>query len=285
MLLELDIEHSILVPVLAEVVVSLLLFAGGYFLGKYRERSRAHGKNLDEYDFYPFEADKDNLPQFNLRDFRLAVHYFLKNKDFIAAQQLIFIGEQNNVRVHLEAVELKQYEKLYQLYHGSKIEFDNNEYLENYRRIVRLVGQTFRHMGIEVLLHNLMNPSRSIIEIENGEVTGRKAGMGTTMLVLDLKKRKELNEDKLNYELAIGARKFKCTTIPIFRNDYGLIGAICINIDVNYINEEVMKSKEQLEAFFADYCQTDMVLDENILSKEEFERAKRGKKHWNENNK
>lgn len=283
MLLELNYEHSILVPVISEVVVSLLLFGGGYFIGKYREKARKYGKNLEEYDFYPFEADKNNFPEFNVKDFRLAVHYFLKNKDNTAARQLIFIGEQNNVRNLLELPELTQYEKLYRVYHGDKIEDDNNEFLENYRRIVHLLGQTFKNMGIEILLHNLMNPSRSVMEIENGEVTGRKIGMGTTMLVLDLKKRKRLNEDKLNYELNIESRKFKCTTIPIFRKDYGLIGAICINIDVNYINDEVVKTKERLEDFFKNYCHTDMVLEENILSKEEFEKAIKGKRHWKEN--
>ncbi len=283
MLLQINFEHSVLVPVLSEVVVSLIIFAGGYLIGKYREKSKERGKNLDEYDFYPFEADKNNFPQFNLKDFRLAVHYFLKNKDYTAARQLIFIGEQNNVRNQLESVELKQYEKLYRIYQGAKIENDNNKFLENYRLIVHLLGQTFKNMGIEILLHNLMNPARSIIEIENGEVTGRKVGMGTTMLVLDLKKRKELKEEKLNYELNIGARKFKCTTIPIFRDDYGLIGAFCINIDINYINDEVLLIRERLEDFFKNYCATDMILEENILGKEEFEKAKKGKRHWKEN--
>lgn len=280
MLLEINTEHSVIVPVLTEVIVSLLLVAGGYFVGKYREKQREKGKNLDEYDFYPFEEDKNNFPQFSVKDFRLAVHYFLKNKDYTAARQLIFIGEQNNVRNQLEAAELKQYEKLYHLYHGDKIENDNNEFLENYRRIVHLLGLTFKDMGIEILLHNLMNPSRSIMEIENGEVTGRKIGMGTTMLVLDLKKRKELKEDKLNYELNIASRRFKCTTIPIFRNNYGLIGAICINIDINYINDDVLVVNGRLEEFFKNYCATDMTLEENILSKDEFEKAKCGKKHW-----
>lgn len=280
MFLKIDVEHSVLVPVISEVVVSLLLFAGGYFIGKYREKARLRGKDLDEYDFYPFEPDQNDFPQFNLKDFRLAVHYFLKNKDHTAARQLIFIGEQNNVRNQLEHTELKQYEKLYHVYHGSKIEDDNNAFLENYKVIVRLLGQTFKNIGIEILLHNLMNPSRSIVEIENGEVTGRKIGMGTTMLVLDLKKRKERKEDKLNYELNIGDRKFKCTTIPIYRNDYGLIGAICINIDLNYINDEVLQKRDKLEEFFKNYCATDMALQENILGKDEFEKANKGKRNW-----
>lgn len=271
-----NLSESLTVNVLA----SLILFAGGFLLGKYREKKRARGKNLEEYDFYPFTADKNNFPQFDLPRFRRGVHHFLQNRDFTAARQLIFIGEQNGARFQLEAAELAAYEKLYRQYEGDKIVDDNNEYLENYRRIVRLIGQTFRGMGIEILLHNLMNPSRSIVEIEGGEVTGRKAGMGTTVLVLDLKKRKALNEDKLNYELIIGARKFKCTTIPVFRKDFGLIGAVCINIDTNYITDEVLESRDAIEAFFRSYCKTDMALQENILSKEEFDRAERGKHHW-----
>lgn len=271
--------HSIIVPVLVEVIVSLLLFIGGYAIGKYREKKRLQGKNLEEYDFYPFDVDRNNIPQFNIKDFRLGIYSFLKNKDYTAARQLIFIGEQNNVRSQLDKTDLQEYEKLYKLYHGEKIVDDTNEFLENFRNIVRLIGSSFPDIGIEILLHNLVNPSRSLVELENN-VTGRRIGMGTTSLLLDLKKRKLLQEDKLNYELNIGARKFKCTTIPINHKSYGLVGAICINIDANYITEEVMKSRENMESFFRNFCKTDMVLDENILSKEEYEKALKGKRHW-----
>ena len=88
------------------------------------------------------------------------------------------------------------------------------------------------------------------------------------------------NQDKLNYELNIGSRKFKCTTIPIYRDRYGLVGAICINVDYNYINDEVRNSQEKLDAFLNTICKTDMVLDENILSKDEYEKALTGKKHF-----
>ena len=45
-------------------------------------------------------------------------------------------------------------------------------------------------MGIEVLLHDLANPTRSIVAIEGGETTGRSLGMGTTTLLIDLKRRR-----------------------------------------------------------------------------------------------
>jgi len=104
--------------------------------------------------------------------------------------------------------------------------------------------------------------------------------MGTTTLLVDLMRRVNLKQDKLNYELNIGSRRFKCTTIPIVRKDYGVVGALCINIDINVIRDQVLPSPERIAEFFQNYCRTDMVLDENILSKEEYKRALAGKKHF-----
>lgn len=267
------------VHIAAEVVTTLILFIGGYLIGKFREKRLQKGRNLDEYDFYPFHVNKDNFPEFSLNDFRLGMYYFLKNSDYTAARQLIFMGEQNRVRELLGPADLRQYEKLYKKYDGKKIEDDTSEFLENYRNIVRLFGQTFQHMGIEILLHNLMNPARSIEALEN-EVTGRRLHNGATNLVIDLKKRRMIRQDKLNYELVIGSRKFKCTTVPILRNEYGIVGAVCINIDVNYISDVVLKEKDKLEEFFRNYTRTEMQLEENILSREEYEKALKGKRHW-----
>lgn len=267
--------------IIAEIATSIILIVGGYFVGKIREeRKLRKGKNLDEYDFYPFSVNRENFPEFDLQRFRLGMHYFMKKYDYTAARQLIFMGEQQNVRNQLDGVDLKVYTALYHRYNGKNIEADSIEFLENYKRIVRLIGNTFRNMGIEILLHDLLNPSRSVVAIEGGATTGRTLGNGTTSLVIDLKKRKLDNQDKLNYELNIGSRKFKCTTIPLFRKEYDLVGAICINIDTNYITESVLQSKESLDSFFKNYCETEMHLEENILSRDEYELAKKGKRHW-----
>ena len=111
-------------------------------------------------------------------------------------------------------------------------------------------------------------------------ITGRKIESGATNLVHDLKTRKMQSQDKLNYELNIGARKFKCTTIPIFRKELGLVGAICINVDVNYLQDKVISDLKNVEEFFKVFCKTDMELNENILSKHEYEMALKGKRHW-----
>lgn len=268
-----------LVNIISGLIVSLILFGIGYLIGKKKESEKYKGKNLEEYDFYPFELDEQKRLFFDIKDFRLGIYYFLKHRDYLAARQLILLGEQNEVRLKLNATDLKQYLKLYDRYNGDSIFDDTAEYLENYKRIVRLIGDSFPNLGIEILLHNLSNPAKSLCLIENN-ITGRHLEAGATNLVMDLKLRKLREQDKLNYELNIGARKFKCTTIPIFRKEYGLIGAICINVDVNYLKEDVLQSQQKIEDFFDTFCKTDMELDENILSKSEYQMALEGKKHW-----
>ena len=271
------LQSDIGVNVIASIIASLFFLVTGFVWGKYKERRRKFGRNLDEYDFYPFTVSRENFGEFSLKDFRLGMHYFLKNEDHTAARQLIFIGEQNNVRTQLEPTEQKVYAQLFDKYNGKKIADDTHEFLENYERMVRLIGKSFPNTGIEILLHNLADPAHSLVALENN-VTGRRLRDGTTNLLIDLKRRE--NEDKLNYELNIGARKFKCTTVPIKRKEFGIVGAICINVDVNYLTDEVMKSQERLGTFFQNLCRTDMQLDENILSKDEYAKALKGKRHF-----
>jgi predicted transcriptional regulator YheO len=273
------VQSELSINVIASIIVSLFFLAAGFVWGKYKERRRKFGRNLEEYDFYPFTISRENFGEFSLKDFRLGMHYFLKNEDRTAARQLIFIGEQNNVRGQLEPVEQKVYAQLFDKYDGKKIADDTTEFLENYARIVRLIGKSFPNCGMEILLHNLADPAHSLIVLENN-VTGRHLRDGTTNLLIDLKRRQLLNEEKLNYELNFGTRKFKCTTIPIYRKEFGIVGAICINVDANYLTDEVMTSKERIEAFFKSFCRTDMQLDENILSKDEYAKALKGKRHF-----
>lgn len=268
-----------LAEIFVNVLASAVLLVFGYFGGKYRERKFYQGKNLEEYEFYPFGIDDKQRLYFDRDKFTAGVRHFLKHRDYFAAQQLILVGEQNDVDGMLTGGDRDQYRKLYQRYGGDKVLDDTTRFLENYKRIVRLIGDSFPDTGIEILLHNLTNPAKALYHIKNN-VTGRNVEAPATNLVLDLKMRRMQNQDKLNYELNIGARKFKCTTIPIYRERYGLVGAICINVDANYIAGEVRHDEDKLDAFINALCKTDMVLDENILSKDEYEKALAGKRHF-----
>jgi class 3 adenylate cyclase len=266
---------------LAGLIILLpVLFFTGYLIGKKANHNSVKPQRIEEYPFYPFITNEHGIVEFSQSLFNEAVRYLIKNKNPFASKQLIIIGEQNIVRDILATRDLNNYLVIYNKYDGQKLLSENEQFMENYKRIVTLIGRSFNGTGIEILLHNLVNPTKSVIAIENGEVTGRKIENGTTNLLLDLKTRKQQNQDKLNYQLQIGSRLFKCTTIPIFRKDYGLVGAICINVDVNFIRNEVMSKKEKLEAFIENIVKTNFQLNENILSKEEYKAAIAGKKHY-----
>ncbi len=261
------------------ILASAILVVAGYIWGMYRERRSRMGKNLEEYEFYPFGIDEANRLFFDDSKFVKAVNHLLRHRNFVAARQLILVGEQNDVANCLETDDRLRYRKLYKRYGGDTIRNDTTKFLENFKRLVTLLGDSFPDAGIEILLHDLTNPSKALCCIKNN-VTGRNVEAPATNLVLDLKTRRQQNQDKLNYELNIGARKFKCTTIPIFREPDGLVGAVCVNVDVNYFTEEVQKRTEHLDAFIKSLCKTEMKLDENILSKDEYQKALAGKRHF-----
>lgn len=264
---------------LINIFASAVLLIFGYFGGQYRERRLHRGKNLEDFEFYPFALDDKKVLFFDVDKFSAGVRYFLRHRDSLAARQLILVGQQNDIENRLTSDDIEHYRKLFRMYDGDRILDDNVQYLENYKRIVRLIGDSFPDAGIEILLHNLTNPAKALYHIKNN-VTGRNVEAPATNLVLDLKMRRMQNQDKLNYELDIGSRKFKCTTIPIYRKDHGLVGAICINVDANYLDIEVRNDKAKLDAFIDALCKTDMILDENILSKDEYEKALAGKRHF-----
>ena len=269
-------------PLLVALALIALVLVGviAYLIGRGRSQTDKEVKRLEEYDFYPFTVSESRHIEFSPEKFNEAVGYFLDHRNSLAAGELIVIGQQNFVRDRFATPDVDAFRRLYDSYDGDEVISDNEDYLENYKRIVSLLGRSFPHTGIEILLHNLVNPSRSIVTLENGEVTGRKLEMGATNLVLDLKTRRYQNQDKLNYELNIGSRQFKCTTIPIYREDYGLVGAVCVNIDARFIREAVRSNPDRLDAFIDNLLRTEMELEENILSPDEYQAALRGKRHY-----
>ena len=260
-------------------LIASAVFVGlGYLYGRYKERKKK-GQPLENYPFYPFSLDDKKMLQFDFDLFNEGVAHLLKKRDYQAGPQLILIGEQNNIRHVYKPSQLKNYEKLYKIYNGDQVLDESLQFLENYKRIVRLIGDSFPDCGIEILLHNLSNPSKALYHIKNN-VTGRNVEAPATNLVMDLKRRDTNNEDKLNYELNIGSRRFKCTTIPIYKDKMGIVGAICINVDYNFLNEEVRNNPKLIDKFLDTLCKVDMKLDENILSKNEYEKALKGKRHF-----
>ena len=58
--------NHMVTAILAESLVSVLLVALGFLVGKYRERRQLRGRDLTEYDFYPYQTTADNFAEFRM---------------------------------------------------------------------------------------------------------------------------------------------------------------------------------------------------------------------------
>jgi len=123
----------------------------------------------------------------------------------------------------------------------------------------------------EVVLHDFTIPQRSIVEIENGHVTGRKIGDPITDFALSIWRKNgygKKKEDKIvNYRTNTKDGKIlRSSSVFIRDNQKKIIGCLCINYDLteylmfNKIMEEFCttidleneKSKEEAETFAGD---------------------------------
>jgi len=91
----------------------------------------------------------------------------------------------------------------------------------------------------EVVVHDISDPERSIIFIENGHISGRKVGDASTDLVLKILKAEAYREEQFiaNYK-ASGPRgqTFRSATYFIKDRSGGLVGLMCLNIDVTHMD-------------------------------------------------
>ena len=59
------LQSELTINVVASIIVSLLFLGLGFLWGKYKERQREFGRNLEEYDFYPFIVSRENFGEFS----------------------------------------------------------------------------------------------------------------------------------------------------------------------------------------------------------------------------
>jgi len=153
--------------------------------------------------------------------------------------------------------------------------------LKKFIPLVKIIAQIFGK-NCETVLHDFSDPQHSIVEIENGQVTGRKIGDPITDFALSIWRKdnyKKIKEDTiLNYRTKTKEGKIlKSSTFFIRDDQKKIVGCMCINYDLteylmfNKIIEEFCsnvdlnkeKSKEEVETFTND---VDEIL-ENIIRK------------------
>jgi len=110
-----------------------------------------------------------------------------------------------------------------------------------------------------MLLHNVRNPLRSIIAARNSErISGRKLFDPSTRFVVQYVKNqgRELiramqGGGKVSYLKQFHRTKqVKATTTPLYHKQYGLIGILCLNIDIDAVRALDPAGQEE---FFRSY--------------------------------
>ncbi|MNJ38673.1 YheO-like PAS domain protein [compost metagenome] len=113
----------------------------------------------------------------------------------------------------------------------------NRRLLESYFPIASFIAAIVGPK-CEVVVHDISDPERSIIFIENGHISGRKIGDGSTDLVLKILKGEAYRERQyiVNYQ-ATGPRgqKYRSSTYFIKDTEGKLAGLMCLNIDITHM--------------------------------------------------
>lgn len=120
------------------------------------------------------------------------------------------------------------------------------EHKEFYQQVLNLLEHHFGPTS-EIVLHDLKSPyDRTIIDIRNGHVTGRKVGDCITSLGMEVMQGTVENGDYYNYiTYAKPSNTLRSSTMHIRDESGNVVGAICINTDIT----ETIKMEEFLKRF------------------------------------
>lgn len=108
--------------------------------------------------------------------------------------------------------------------------------LKHYTKVAKLVGDMFRPF-VEVVVHDLRKPERSIIAIYNNNVTGREIGHGTSDL--GYKRLKEEIPDEISNYMNVSplGKKLKSSALAIRNDQNKIIGSFSMNMDITVFEE------------------------------------------------
>jgi len=147
-----------------------------------------------------------------------------------------------------------------------------NKKLEKYIPIANLIAKTFGK-NCEVVIHDLSIPQNSVVYTVNNHVTGREIGQPFEHLVKDVLLSKNFNNDyTANYmTIADNGRKIKSSTALIRDSEDKVIGALCINYDLenlnsmkNFLDEFMTAEQEKIETAVEPFDNVMEIVDDLI---------------------
>lgn len=201
------------------------------------------GKSLAAFDdLYPLRADAAGDLMLDVAKFSKALKELDQRQSPRAIADLIYLGQANNVTLLLSDNDKAIYGAFVR--NHSYAEDNAQRYIDQhfqpYKDIVHGLGKTFAGTGIEIVLHDMRNPLKTILAIENS-ISGRRIGDPTTVFGLQMIKTYAIVEQGQSSLISYGlklkdGRDVKSTTIPIYDPRNGVIGAICINVDISKLD-------------------------------------------------
>jgi YheO-like PAS domain len=263
--------ENVLLGLSTHLVGHILTTGAGYAWGKYNfgKRKIIHPHLFEYPEYFPFEISDNTslLYKFSKEKSINAMKYFSQkqNKNRTAIGELIYLSEKYEIEYYLNIEELK-------IYKDFKVQFKEEVYskyvfenlLHNYVPFLNALGIQFEGMQTEFVLHNLIDPKKSVIHIVNS-ITGRNVGDPLTNLGFEIMMnyKKDINNPSAlcGYEVRDNNVIFKSTTIPIKDQKLGLIGMVCMNTNVNYF-KMLSKKKEILKDFTGTVKKTHGTLNE-----------------------
>jgi serine/threonine protein kinase/predicted transcriptional regulator YheO len=216
------------------------------------------GRPLASYPFYPIAISKEGFLYIDKDKFMEAVNSLRQNPDARASADLLYLERQENFAFQLGDPDRRLFQALAKEAHVPDVaqqEAYRDRLFGVYKQIVAGIGQTFAGTPIEIVLHDFRNPMRSIQAIQN-PISGRQLYQPTTNFGLELIKwfaiHPEQGSSFISYDLKLAdGTPIKSTSIPLYDSEYGLVGAICMNIRISDISETNLdeKTRQFLSSF------------------------------------
>lgn len=133
---------------------------------------------------------------------------------------------------------------------------ESKKVLESFIPLAKSTAKMFGR-NCEVVIHDLTNPQASVMFTVNNHVTGRKIGQSFDHLVKTVLLSEDFKEDYLaGYTFVTeDKRTIRSSTSLIRDSNNSVIGAFCINFDVEGLN--------QMQQFMNTFFSTQVVVQEN----------------------
>lgn len=134
---------------------------------------------------------------------------------------------------------------------------ESKRLLETFIPLAKSTAKMFGR-NCEVVIHDLTNPQSSVMFTVNNHVTGREIGQSFDHLVKTVLLSEDFNEDYLaGYSfITDDNRTIRSSTSLIRDSNQKVIGAFCINFDIEAIN--------QMQQFMNTFLTTEAAVHENL---------------------